>query len=106
MVSPGSYILSAALLAALTLSLAFSAYRIRQQLLPAWEGSPARLVEAVGGVALLIWLCELLGAVSLLYAGTLVVAAAALAAAIALGPRVLSRGKARWPKECRRGCRG
>jgi hypothetical protein len=91
-VSTGSYILSAALLAALILSLAFSAFRLRQQLLPAWEGSPARLVEAVVGVALLVWLSELLGVVDLLYAGTLVAAAALLAAAVALGPRVLSRG--------------
>jgi hypothetical protein len=44
------------------------------------------------GVALLIWLSELLGLVSLLYAGTLVGSAVALAIASALGPRVLSRG--------------
>jgi len=79
MVSPGSYILSAALLATLTLSLALSAYCIRQKLLPAWSGPPARLVEAIVGVALLIWLAELLGLFSLLYGGTLVASASAMA---------------------------
>jgi hypothetical protein len=84
MVSPGSYILGAALLATLTLSLGFSAWCLRQKLLPTWEGAPARLVEAVLGVALLIWLSELLGVVSLLYAGSLVAAAVALAVAMGL----------------------
>jgi hypothetical protein len=83
-VSAGSYILSAALLAALILSLAFSAVCLRRKLLPAWEGAPARLVEAVVGVTLLIWLAELLGVVSLLYAGTLVGASVGLAVAVGL----------------------
>ncbi|MET0306124.1 MAG: hypothetical protein ABW196_07830, partial [Solirubrobacterales bacterium] len=91
MVSAGSYVLSVALLAALILSLGFSAVRLRQRLMPGWEGAPAHLVEAVVGVALLIWISELLGVVNLLYAGTVVVAALLLAAAIAFGPRVLSR---------------
>jgi hypothetical protein len=91
-VSAGQYVLSAALLAALILSLGFSAHRLRRKLLPAWDGPPARLVEAIAAVALLVWLSELLGLVSLLYAGTLVGGAVALAIAIALGPRVLSRG--------------
>ncbi len=92
MVSAGQYILSAVLLAALVLSLAFSAVCLRRRLLPAWEGPPARLVEAVTGVALLIWLSELLGLFGLLYDGALVGAALVLAIAVALGPRVLSRG--------------
>jgi len=87
-VSAGSHILSAALLAALIPSLGFSAYGLRRQLLPSWNGSPARLVEAVVGVGLLLWLAELLGVVDLLYAGTLVAAALLLAAAVALFPRV------------------
>ena len=72
MVSAGSYVLSAALLAALVLSLAFSAHRLRARLIPAWTGAPARLVEAILAIALLIWLAELLGIFSLLYAWTLV----------------------------------
>ncbi len=97
MVSAGSYILSAALLAVLALSLGFSAVRLRQRLMPDWEGAPAHLVEAILGVALLIWLSELLGLFNLLYAGALVASALLLAAAVAFGPRVLSRGLADSP---------
>ena len=93
MVSAGSYILSVALLAVLVLSLGFSAVRLRQRFLPEWEGAPGHLVEAILGVALLIWISELLGVVNLLYAGTLIASALLLAAAIAFGPRVLSGGR-------------
>ena len=93
MVSVGSYVLSAFLLVVLVVSLGFSAYGLRRMLMPAWDGAPARLVEAIVGVALLIWLSELLGVVNLLYAGALVAAAVLLAAAVAVGPRVLSRGR-------------
>jgi hypothetical protein len=89
-VSAGSYILSAALLVVLALSLGFSAVCLRRRLMPEWEGAPAHLVEAIVGVALLIWLSELLGVVNLLYAGTLVAAAVLLAVVVAFGPRVLS----------------
>jgi hypothetical protein len=82
-VSAGTYILNAVLLAAVALSVGFSAFRIRRHLLPGWDGAPARLVEAVLAVALLIWLCELLGVFGLLYASTLVIEALLLAAAIA-----------------------
>jgi hypothetical protein len=92
-VSAGSYLLSAVLLAALVLSLGFSAVRLRQRLMPAWEGAPAHLAEAIVGVALLIWLSELLGVVNLLYAGTLVASSVLVAAAVAIGPRVLSGGR-------------
>jgi hypothetical protein len=92
-VSAGSYVLSAALLAVLTLSLGFSAVRLRGRLMPGWEGAPARLVEAILGVALLIWLSELLGVLNLLYGWVIVASALLLAAAVAFGPRVLSRGK-------------
>jgi hypothetical protein len=89
-VSAGSYILSAVLLAVLALSLGFSAVCLRRRLMPDWEGAPAHLVEAILGVALLIWLSELLGIVNLLYAGTLVASSLLLSAAVAFGPRVLS----------------
>jgi hypothetical protein len=94
-VSAGSYILSAALLAILVLSLGVSAVCLRRRLMPDWEGAPARLVEAVLGVALLIWLSELLGVVSLLYAGTLVAVSVALAVGIALTARAGRRPG--WP---------
>jgi hypothetical protein len=64
--SLGSYLLGAAQLAVVALSLGFSAYRLRQRLMPAWEGAPARLVEAVVGVAFLLWVSEILGTFALL----------------------------------------
>ena len=72
MLSLGSYLLGAAELALVALSLGFSAYRLRRRLMPAWEGAPARLVEAIVAVALLIWISEILGTFGLLYAGALV----------------------------------
>jgi hypothetical protein len=83
-VSAGSYVLSVVLLALLVLSLGFSAVRLRQRLLPDWEGAPGHLVEAITGVALVIWLSELLGVFGLFYAWILVAASVVLAAGIAL----------------------
>jgi hypothetical protein len=86
MVSVGSYLLGAAELAVVALSLGFSAFRLRQRLLPAWEGAPARLVEIVVGVALLTWIAEILGTFTLFYAGALVGACVLLALITALLP--------------------
>jgi hypothetical protein len=86
-VSTGSYLLSALALATLAASLAFSSVRLRKRLLPAWQGAPARLVEAVVAIVLLIWLSELLGLFNLLYASTLVASSLLLAGAIALRVR-------------------
>ena len=86
LLSPGSYLLGAAELAVVALSLGFSAFRLRRRLLPAWEGAPARLVEIVVAVALLTWISEILGTFTLFYAGTLVGACFLLALAMALWP--------------------
>jgi hypothetical protein len=82
-VSAGSYILSALALAAVGLSLGFTAFQLRQHLLPAWEGAPARLVEAVTAMALLIWLGEVLGTLQLFYAWVLVASSLLIAAVAA-----------------------
>jgi hypothetical protein len=82
-VSTGSYILSALALAAVGLSVGFSAYRLRQRLLPAWDGAPARLVEAIAALALLIWLGELLGSIQLFYEWCLVASSLLLAGVVA-----------------------
>jgi hypothetical protein len=86
MVSLGSYLLGAAQLALVALSLGFSAYGLRRRLMPAWDGAPARLVESIVAVALLTWISETLGVFGLLYAGTLVGASLLVAGAIALWP--------------------
>ena len=80
MVSAGTYVVGALSLAVVGVSIGFSAYRLRQRLMPAWEGAPARLVESVTAIALLIWLGELLGTFGLLYAWVLVAASVLLAA--------------------------
>ncbi len=71
MIGAGPYIHSSLALAALALSLGFTAYRVRQRLIPEWEGAPARLVEAITAIASLIWLSELLGTFGVLHAWTL-----------------------------------
>jgi hypothetical protein len=99
-VSAGSYILSVALLAVLVLSLGFSAVRLRKRLMPEWEGAPGRLVDAILGIALLLWLSELLGIVGLLYAGSLV--ATSLLLSVAVGLASSSEGGWGWPSRVRR----
>jgi len=86
MLSLGSYLLGAAEIALVALSLGFSAYRLRRRLMPGWEGAPARLVEAIVAVALLIWISEILGTFSLLYPGTLMGACVLVAATVAFWP--------------------
>src|SRR5260221_12358318 len=79
MLSLGSYLLGAAELAVVALSLGFSAFRLRRRFLPAWDGAPARLVEAIVAVALLTWVSEVLGTFTLFYPGALVAACVLLA---------------------------
>jgi hypothetical protein len=86
MLSLGSYLLGAVEVALVALSLGFSAYWLRGRLMPAWEGAPARLVEAIVAVALLVWISELLGTFGLLYAGTLIGACALVAGTVAFWP--------------------
>ncbi len=91
MIGAATYILTAALLAAVAIPVGFSAVRLRRRLLPEWEGAPAHLIDALLAVALLIWLSELLGVLQILYAWTLVVCSLGLAAAVALfagSPRI------------------
>lgn len=79
MVSAGSYVISALALVAVGLSIGFMAFRIRQKLLSDWQGAPARLVEFVLAIALLIWLGEILGTLGLFYEWVFVGAALLLA---------------------------
>jgi hypothetical protein len=79
MVSAGSYVISAFWLLVVGGSIGFTAYLLRQQLMPAWEGAPARLVESIVAIALLIWLGELLGTFGLFYDWIFVAASVLLA---------------------------
>jgi hypothetical protein len=86
MVDLGSYLVGAVQLALVAVPVAFSAYKLRQRLLPGWNGAPARLVESITAVALIIWLSELLGTFGLFYAGALVAASVLLGLALWLLP--------------------
>ena len=86
MVDLGGYLLGVVQLALVVVPVGFSAWRLRQRFLPAWEGAPARLVESIVGVALVIWLSEMLGLFGLFYAGALIVAALLVGGTVALWP--------------------
>jgi hypothetical protein len=94
--SAGRYVLGVAALLVIFGSLAVSAVALRRRILPDWTGAPARLAETVIGLALLIGLLELLGAVGWFAFGP-VLAACVIAALLiarrfgpvrATGPRV------------------
>ncbi|HEY2477302.1 MAG TPA: hypothetical protein VGI17_01070 [Solirubrobacterales bacterium] len=86
MPSLGSYLLGAAQIAVLAAALGYAAFALRARLLPGWRGAPARLVEVVVAVGLLTVLSEILGTFGLLYAGTLLLAAALAAGAARFVP--------------------
>jgi hypothetical protein len=86
MLSLGSYLLGAAQVAIVVGALGFAAYRLRGRLLPDWDGAPARLVEAVLAVALLVWISEVLGTFGLFYAGTLLASSLLVAGTVVLWP--------------------
>jgi hypothetical protein len=64
--SLGEYVLGVAGLAAIIAPLGLAAVRLRALAVPDWTGAPARLAEAVIGLALLLAIAELLGTVELL----------------------------------------
>ena len=78
----GRYALGVAGLAVICVALALAAVAIRRRILPDWDGAPARLAEAVIGLAVLIGILEVLGAVGL-FAFAPVVLASVLAAILA-----------------------
>ncbi len=61
--SAGAYLLGAAELAIVLLAAAAGATRLRSRLLPGWAGPPAWLVDLVIGIAIVVWVAELLGSV-------------------------------------------
>jgi hypothetical protein len=77
-VSFGDYLFGVIGLAAVAIPMAFAAVRLRGRLLPGWGGAPARLAEAVLGVALFTVLLQLLGAFGILVPAILIVAALAV----------------------------
>ncbi len=72
----GDYLLGCAGVAAIAISLALAALALRKRLLPAWEGAPARLAEAVLAIGLLTLLLEVLGTAGLLTGPAIVIVSA------------------------------
>src|SRR3954453_16374955 len=66
--------------------MALAAVRLRGRLLPGWRGAPARLAEAVLGVALFTLLLQLLGAFGILVPAVLISAALAVGLGLWFGP--------------------
>ena len=63
MTSLGSYLLGVAQLAVVVFAVGFSAYRLRQRLLPGWEGAPARRIDAFVAGGRGLWLSQYRGSV-------------------------------------------
>jgi hypothetical protein len=78
-VSGGAYARGMVATLAFVVAVGYSAFRLRRWLLPGWSGSPARLVEVVLGLSIVICLSELLGLFGLFDETPLLVGATALA---------------------------
>ncbi len=76
----GRYALGVAALLIVIASAALTARRLRAHYLPDWSGAPARLAESIIGVASVVVVAEILGALGWLALGPLVLATAAIAA--------------------------
>lgn len=86
--SLAGYLLGLALVAILVGSAGYTAWRLRSVVLPGWVGAPARLVECVTAVGIVVLAAELLGLAGLIRSWTLVplVTGAALLARYGLRP--------------------
>src|SRR3954447_15013082 len=93
----GGYLFGVVGLAAVAVPMALAAVRLRGRLLPGWGGAPARLAEAVLGVALFTVLLQLLGALGILVPAVLIVAALALGLGLWFGPWLRAAGEGDAP---------
>ena len=76
----GAYLIGTLVLAVMLGAVALAAWRVRATILPGWRGAPARLAEAVLGIAALIWLAEVLGTFGAYGEVTMLIACVVLAA--------------------------
>ena len=76
----GDYLLGVLLLGLMVVPLGIGAACVRARLLPDWTGAPARVAEAVLGIAALILVAELLGTVGLFDRAPLAIACLAVGA--------------------------
>ncbi len=95
-----AYLLGAIELGAIVVALAYGAEGLRRWALPGWRGAAGKLGEAVIGIALVIWVAEILGAVGALDEWPLVLGCVAVGLAGGLVGRRLAgrqRGGPRPP---------
>lgn len=78
------YLAGSALVVVFAGSAAYAAWRLRRHLLPGWTGGPARLVESVTAIGLVVVLAELLGLAGLIRPWSLVLLLALVAAGVHL----------------------
>ncbi len=83
----GDYLFGVIGLAAVAIPMALAAVRLRGRLLPGWGGAPARLAEAVLGVALFTVLLQILGAFGILIPAVLILSSLAVGLGIFFGAR-------------------
>jgi hypothetical protein len=83
----GEYAAGAAELVVVVAAAAYAASGARARLLPGWTGAPARLAEAVLGLALVVWVAQVLGTFSLLTELGVVLATTVAGAAIGFWTR-------------------
>ena len=70
------YLQACAAVAVVAISLTLAARALRSRLLPAWDGAPARLADAILAIGALTLILELLGSIGLLTAPAIVIASA------------------------------
>ena len=83
----GHYLFGVIGLALVAVPMAMGGVQLRRRLLPAWEGAPARLAEAILAVALLTVLLQLLGAFGILVPGVLIPATLVVGLGVYYGVR-------------------
>lgn len=81
----GDYLFGVIGLAAVAIPMGLAAVRLRGRLLPDWGGAPARLAEAVLGVALFTVLLQLLGAFGILVPAVLIIVSLAVGLGVWFG---------------------
>lgn len=94
MLGPARYLLGVAELLLLVVPAWLGAARLRSRLVPGFRGAPAHLATALLAAALLIWVAEILGTVSLLKPVPYVIAVVAIGLALRFG---LAMGSAASP---------
>src|SRR5918996_2301173 len=79
----GDYLVGAIELAVIATALGLGAWRLRELLLPGWNGAPARLAEVVVALSMLVVVLELVGVVGLYRPGWVLAATVAVGLGIA-----------------------